>query len=150
VEISVINTAYNSLRFVRDSLSLALNAKVDEEARSKIYEAMERVTSLQDGLFNTQQELLSLQAENEALKKQIAAANTWKERASLYKLVKTSGGALVYEFQGQPAHYVCPSCYEVYRIAILQDTAARERLWECVTCKTSFKLLHTAGRGYRG
>lgn len=149
MDISTINAAYASLRFIRDSLSIALDAKVDEKTRAKIHEAMGQITSLQDGLFQAQQQLFALIQQNEELRKSVASMNSWKIRAATYNLIQAAGGGLVYEFKDNPKHYACPSCFEQSRISILQDTRTYERLWDCPVCKASFKLEPTKGKGYR-
>ena len=122
---TVISTAYTALQFIRDSMTLALNAKIDEETRAKIHAAMDQITKLQDGLFHTQQQLLSLQQDNDSLRKQLASVANWEERASKYKLIRAIGNAMVYEFLEQPHHFACPVCFENEKISILQDGNSR-------------------------
>lgn len=121
-------------------MSLAINSKIDEEARSKIHSALDQVAGLHDMLFHTQQQLLGLQQENADLKRQVAAAQSWEQRAAQYSLVKSSGRALVYRFSGQPEHYACPNCFETSRISILQDRGVAAGLWDCPACSQSFNV----------
>lgn len=131
-------------------MSLALNAKIDEQARTKIHEAMDQITHLQDGLFHTQQELLALQQTNENLRKELAAVSSWAERANQYQLVQTQGKAVVYEFSGHPHHFACPTCFERQAISPLQDKRQSNGAFFCPVCSKDFSVDPVRGRGYRG
>jgi NAD-dependent SIR2 family protein deacetylase len=135
---------------MRDSMSLALNAKIDEEARAKIHAAMDQITQLQDGLFHTQQQLLTLQQKNESLRKELAAMSAWEDRAAQYQLVQSPGRAVVYHFSGQPEHYACPTCFENQRISPLQDMKQPNGVFWCAYCDKNFPVDPVRGRGYRG
>jgi hypothetical protein len=141
MDIVSIGTAYTSLQLIRDSIGLALNAKVDEQTRVKIHAAMDHITKLQDGLFQTQQQLLTLQQENEALRNQLAAAHSWQARGANYRLVQAVGGAMVYEYQGVPHHFACPKCFEDERISILQHPGGRySGRWPCMACAQYYNV----------
>ncbi|WP_156458400.1 hypothetical protein [Rhodanobacter sp. Root627] len=150
MDLSALTSAYTALQFMRDSMSLALNAKIDEEARAKIHAAMDQITRLQDGLFHTQQELLALQQTNENLRKELAAVSSWAERANQYQLVQTQGKAVVYEFSGQPHHFACPTCFERQAISPLQDKRQPNGAFFCAVCSKDFSVDPVRGRGYRG
>ncbi|MBD9437959.1 hypothetical protein IB223_17810 [Pseudoxanthomonas sp. PXM03] len=150
MDLSAITSAYTALQFMRDSMSLALNAKIDEEARAKIHAAMDQITKLQDGLFHTQQQLLALQQTNEALRKELATMSAWEDRTSEYKLVQAPGRAVVYQYSGEPRHYACPTCYESRKISPLQDMKQPNGDFWCATCNKNFPVDPVRGRGYRG
>ncbi|MCR6686076.1 hypothetical protein [Pseudoxanthomonas sp.] len=140
MELTALTSAYTALQFIRDSMSLAVNSKIDEEARAKIQAAMDQVAGLHDMLFHTQQQLLGLQQENADLKRQVTAAQSWEQRAAQYSLVRSPGRALVYSFSGQPEHYACPNCFETNRISILQDRGVMAGTWDCPACSKSFNV----------
>ena len=136
-----IGTAYSSLQLIRDSFTLALNAKIDEQTRSKIHAAMEQITKLQDSLFAAQQQLFQLQQENQDLRRQLESSEGWSNRAAQYKLVHTPGSATVYEFQGEPSHYACPACFEQQRVSILQNSGSvYSGAWPCKVCNQSYEV----------
>jgi hypothetical protein len=140
MDLTTLTSAYTALQFIRDSMTLAVGAKVDEQTRAKIHAAMDHITTLQDGLFHTQQQLLSLQQENDSLKRELFSAAAWDSRANQYTLVSTPGRAMVYQFSGQPAHYACPNCYETKRISVLQDRGVMSGAWDCPACSKSFRV----------
>ncbi len=55
-------------------------------------------------------------------------------------LTTTPGGALVYAFSGSPSHFACPTCFEEYRVSILQDGKVISGAWDCPACKTHFNV----------
>lgn len=140
MDLTALSSAYTALQFIRDSMTLAVGAKIDEGARAKIHAAMDQITKLQDGLFHTQQQLLSLQQENESLKRELTGVEAWDSRAAQYTLVSTPGTAMVYHFSGEPAHYACPNCFETRRISILQDRRVVSGSWDCPSCSKSFRI----------
>ena len=150
MDLTALTSAYTALQFMRDSMSLALNAKIDEEARSKIHAAMDQITKLQDGLFHSQQQLLELQQINESLRKELAAVSSWDERVKQYSLVQAPGKAMVYEFSGQPHHYACPVCFERKIITPLQDGKSFTGMFSCKACDKDFTVDPVRGKGYRG
>ena len=139
MNLEIIGTAYTSLQFIRDSIGLALSAKIDEQTRAKIHSAMDQIIGLQDGLFQTQQQLFSLQQENQSLKRQLEAAQAWESRTASYRLIRAPGSAMVYEFEGEPHHYACPNCFEQGRISVLQDSNSKySGPWPCKACNQLF------------
>lgn len=140
MDLTALTSAYTALKLMRESMSIAISAKIDEQARAKIQSAMDQITNLQDGLFNAQQQLLSLQQENESLKRELSTVEAWDARSSKYSLVQAPGTAMVYSFSGEPAHYACPNCFETHRISILQDRHVASGAWECPACDQTFRV----------
>lgn len=138
--VTALSASYTALRFVRDSMSVALGAKIDEGARVKISEALERLTSVQDCLFEAQQRMFQLQAENTQLKSALADAQSWSDRAGAYSLDVSPGGAVVYRYSGVPEHFACPICLEKKTIAILQDRKVISGTWDCPSCKAEYAV----------
>ncbi len=66
------------------------------------------VGNLQDALFEIRNELFELQTERGSLKKELEQRDNWDKKISEYKLIKTSGGGMVYAYQGEPRHCICP------------------------------------------
>ena len=150
MDFTALTTAYTGLQFLRDSRSVALNAKIDEEARSKINGALDQISKLQDGLFQTQQNLLALQQENAELRASLQKHDAWAGKSSQYVLTATIGRAIVYKFSGEPSHYACPTCFESQKISPLQDDKLPAGTFTCNACKAQFKVDPLRGRGYKG
>lgn len=104
MDMSSISAAYEGLKIGKSLLQTAFEKKVEELSEEKIRQILEKLGAAQDTLFIVRETLFELQTENDALKKQIAESEAREERMSSYKLVQTSGGAVVYESQNDPHH----------------------------------------------
>ena len=140
MDVATITGAYQGLKAAKEILGAAFEAKVDAEAKPKVLEALSKLGDAQDALFALREELFSLQEENNSLKKQIANAESWKEKADQYELVKTNGQAVVYKFKGQPEHYICPSCFNSKNIHILQSNRTMSGKYRCTGCESEFPI----------
>ena len=106
MEIATITAAYEGLKAGKEILKSIYDSKVDADAKEKIDVVMLKLGDTQDTLFSMREELFSLQSDNEALKKKIAETESWDNKLNEYELTKTSGGAVVYKFNGTPDHYI--------------------------------------------
>src|SRR5262245_38904772 len=96
MDMAVIAGAYNGLKFAKDALQVALNYKIENETRSQIAAALEKLGAVQDTLFEMREELFRLQTENQELRRELQMASDWEARRADYHLEQTAGGALVY------------------------------------------------------
>jgi hypothetical protein len=135
-----IASAYTGIKFIKESLSFILNAKIEAATREKISEVLERLGTVQDTLFYLREELSRLQIENFELKEKLNAAEDWKGKLAEYELKETQGGAVVYQFRGNPTHYVCPSCLNKKEIHILQDRRVGSGIFDCPGCSKTFPI----------
>ena len=140
MDIALIGAAYEGLRVGKEILIDSISAKADAQAKEKIHEVMTKLGAAQDALFQLRDELYHLQTENSELKQSLADMEEWETRLSEYELVKTSGGAVVYQFNGDPQHYACPNCLEKKQIHILQDTRNLGGHYRCVSCEAEYPI----------
>jgi len=140
MDIATISTVWTSFKMAKDAGKALLNLKIDTEVRLKVFEMLERFGETQDCLFQLREVLEKLQSENRELREQLAATADWNSRLEKYSLVKTRGGAIVYESQLGPKHYACPSCIENRSIHPLQDTHTYEGKFICPKCDTKFPI----------
>ena len=140
MDMGSITAAYEGLKIGKNILQAAYEKKAEQLSDEKIREILEKLGAAQDTLFSIRETLFELQAENEALKRQVSETESWEERMSSYKLVQTSGGAVVYEAQHDPHHYICPSCVEKRSIQILQDNRTISGKYRCVSCGAEFPI----------
>ena len=141
MDVSQIGAAYAGVKFIKESLSAILNAKIEAAAREKINEALEKVGTVQDTLFYLRDELSRLQAENYELKEKLIATEDWKARLAKYELKETQGGAVVFQFKGEPRHYICPNCVNKKEAQILQrrkDSMSGD--FRCYGCNKDFPI----------
>lgn len=136
-----IASAYTGIKFIKDSLSYILSAKIEAAAKEKISEILEKLGGVQDTLFYLRDELSQLQTENYELKEKLNVAEDWKARLAEYELKETQGGAVVYCFKGESRHYICPNCVSKKEVQILQHK--RDSLsgnFHCPGCDKSFPI----------
>lgn len=136
-----IAAAYTGIKFIKDSLSVIVNAKIESAAKEKINEILDKIGPIQDTLFYLREELGQLQTENHELKEKLMAAEDWKAKLAEYELKETEGGALVYRFKSEPGHYICPNCTNKKEIQILQGRKGSMSgdLW-CPGCNKDFPV----------
>jgi hypothetical protein len=140
MDASLAMAAYNGLKFAKDSLTALAQGKIEVESQAKVLAALEKLGAAQDVLFQMRDELFSLQAENLRLQQEIERNNTWKERLASYELVKTTGGAVVYKFKGEPEHFACPSCLNIQKLEILQNKRNMSGNFHCSGCAADFPV----------
>ncbi|MFV8598549.1 hypothetical protein [Ralstonia pseudosolanacearum] len=140
MDLATITGAYQGLKAAKELVGGLIDAKVDSEAKARIYEAQAKLGSVQDVLFSMREEMFELQDENKRLKEQLAEAEEWRAKVLQYELVTTAGGAVVYRFKGQPEHYACPSCFGSKQLHILQTRRTRHGNYTCTGCKTDFPV----------
>lgn len=115
-----IAAAYTGIRFIKDSLVVVMNAKIESAAKEKINEILDKIGPIQDTLFYLREELSQLQTENYGLREKLKSVEDWNSKLAGYKLEKAMGGAVVYCSAGEPKHYLCPNCVNKKEIQILQ------------------------------
>ncbi len=120
LDMGTIAPAVAGLKFVKETISVTLDAVADAKAKDKIYDALSKLGSVQDTLFDLREELFRLQSENSALTAQLKERDDWKSRLDQYELKETEGGAVVYISKAAPQHYICPACTNKKEIQILQ------------------------------
>lgn len=131
IDSGTIKTLVDGLRFAKETFQQISQAEGKIEAARRIQESLDKLGDAQDKLFDLRDELFSLQTENKRLDDIIKTYGSWEERIGTYVLVTTPGGAVVYQYRGEPEHYVCPNCINRKEIQILQDRHAASGDFEC-------------------
>lgn len=140
MDMASIAGAYQGLKTAKELLTAAFEAKVDAEAKQKISQAQAQLGEVQDTLFSLREQLFALQAERDDLRSQLAAAQGWAKQFEQYELFKTSGGAVIYRFKGQPEHFACPSCVNLPQLHILQNNRTISGKYRCTGCGSEYPI----------
>lgn len=140
MDVTAISSAYTALKIMREAIAAIMDAKIDEAARQRINEALEKIGGIQDTLFFLREELSRIQNENAALKGKLNEIEAWEVRFAEYQLEETEGGAVVYKYKGQPTHFACPNCVNKKEIQILQDRRVVAGIYDCPGCDKSFPV----------
>lgn len=135
-----ITGAYQGLKSAKDLLTVAFDAKVDAEAKTKIMEAQAKLGDVQDTLFGLREQLFNLQEERNQLRAQLASAASWSKKLDEYEMTKTAGGAVVLQSKAEPKHYVCPSCINKQELHPLQDNRTLSGKHRCTGCGAEFPI----------
>ena len=141
MDMTTISAAYTGLKTAKDIFTGLNDLKIETSTLDKINDAVKKVGEAQDTLFALREELFRLQEENNSLKTQITEIESWDNKLASYTLTKTNGGAVVYKFNGDPLHYMCPSCVAKHELHFLQDGSSQFSGWsECPNCNTRYTI----------
>jgi predicted RNA-binding Zn-ribbon protein involved in translation (DUF1610 family) len=140
MDLASIASAYQGLKSAKDILGVVFDAKVDAGAKEKISEALLKMGEAQDMLFALREELFRLQDSNNQLKNELAESQSWQRTANSYELAKTTGGAVVFKFKGEPEHFACPSCFNKKQVHILQTNRTMSGKYRCTGCTAEFPI----------
>jgi ribosomal protein L32 len=106
----------------------------------------ELAIKLQTQILTAQEAAISAQGRIQELEAVVRASDEWKEQKDRYKLVDYGAGTFAWELRpecsnGEPAHRVCPKCFEKRKRSILQfknRTYAHQDFFVCNSCETEF------------
>jgi hypothetical protein len=120
--IAVFGATYTSIKALSEVLIGLTKLNLDAEVNRKVFDALRQATDVQQQLFEAQSGLLTLQSENESLRRQIQTYDDWESTKREYRLIQTARGATVYQsVNSAPMHHACPSCFTKKVIQIIQD-----------------------------
>jgi len=140
MDIASITATLQGLVFTKELFSGYVEKETDSDAQMKINEALRSVRDAQEVVYSLRDELFKLQDENRKLIRQIQENQDWEEIIESYSLVKTQGGAVVYESDSEPRHYSCPRCFHSKELQILQDKRVMTGTFGCPKCKSIFPV----------
>jgi len=108
------------------------------------------VIDLQEKILTAQQAQAALVERINDLEKEVASFEAWDAEKKRYKLTDYGGGTFAYELrpeaaEGEPAHRVCPACFQKRHISVLQfayRTSGGQDHCNCPACKTEYDFGH--------
>jgi hypothetical protein len=137
-----IGMAISGLKAAREMLTAVVDGKNEIATMDRVLEAIRKLGDAQDNLYELREELLSKQEEVAELKQQLADRGRWEKEAARYHLVKTEGGATVWESPEPVHHHACPACFAKHSLSILQDRRTFDGSFTCPepSCKATFLI----------
>jgi len=132
--------ALGAIKSVKDLLSGAYSARLQEDARPLIVEAQRHLSEVYESLFALREETFRLQNANHDLTRRVEAAESWSVRLASYTLTTTVGGATVYQSSSDPIHFACPRCIEARSVQILQPVGSWSGLCKCPACQVDYPV----------
>jgi hypothetical protein len=116
------------------------------------------VMELQEKILSAQAAQSDLVEHVRELEKEVAGFEKWDAEKERYRLTDFGGNSFAYALKpdaanGEPAHRICPNCYEKRQKAILQfkfRNARGREFWKCVNCDKEFEFGHPEPPQQRG
>ena len=142
MDFALIQGAVSGLKTASDIAKGLLDLKTLAEVQGKVIELQSAILSAQSSALSATSEQAGMAEEIRALKTQIASLQRWDEERQRYKLVRPFDATTVYALKpsfanGDPAHWLCTTCYENGRKSIL-NPRTNSNHWAtlvCATCK---------------
>lgn len=112
--------------------------------QTKVIELQSVILAAQSSAMSAQSEQFALLDAKRGLEAKIAELEAWDREKERYQLQEIGRGSFAYalkaDAQGtEPAHMICPNCYQQRRKSLLQATdtvTMRLRTHRCPACKT--------------
>jgi ribosomal protein L37AE/L43A len=140
MDLTTLTAGLSAAKQVKEFVSELTKSKSEHTNQLLLNNAAQSVGEVLEALYSVQTELFQLVDENRSLNDSLRTYTDWEAIAVDYKLVETSGSAMVYQYAGmdQPNHYLCPTCFENRNKHILQDRRLISGGWDCKSCGSIF------------
>ena len=135
-----IKGALDSVKVMSDILEASKDLKNFNAIASALSKVNAQLMSATAVALASQEKQTTLASRVSELENQLREFENWEARFGAYELTKTAGGAVVYEFKGEPKHFACPSCVEKRQIQILQDNRTMTGKFRCTACAAEFPI----------
>lgn len=137
-----IGMAISGFKAVREVLTAIQDGKVEAASLDRVLDALRKLGEAQDTLYGLREELNAKQEEVAVLKQQLDDRGRWEKESAPYHLVRTPGGATVWEAPNPVYHYACPACFAKRRLSFLQDERTYDGSFACpeASCKATYLI----------
>lgn len=150
VDMAMIQGVTMSLKAAGDMARGFLELKSMAEVQAKVIELQSAIMAAQSGAMAAQAEQASLLQQIQELKASLERMKAWEAQKERYAMVSPAEAVTLYALResqkkGEPAHYICPHCYEDGRRSVMQAGSKKNGwgAWVCPACKCE------APTGYR-
>jgi rubrerythrin len=138
----MVGEAIAGLGAIKTAFDLAKGLKEINDAANRNAAVIE----LQEKILTAQQAQAALVERVNELEEEVASFEAWDAEKQRYKLTDYGGGTFAYALkpeaaQGEPAHRICPACYQKRDVSILQfgfRTSGGQDKYNCPSCKTEY------------
>lgn len=126
-----ITAAVTSLRLAGDIAKGLIHLNTMTEVQSKAIELNDRIIEAQHKIFEVNAAQSVLIEKVRELETQVARMRDWDTQKLRYRLAAPFPNCMVYALkkdmsEGQPAHYLCASCFQKGEASILQGREVRQ------------------------
>jgi hypothetical protein len=146
VDMAAIASAAGALKTAYDLSKAAINAHDAAAIRAKVAEMQREISSALASAITAQTDQMAMLKRVGELEKEITDLKAWETEKAHYELKRFEPGVVVYSLKpdqarGEPAHELCPACYQSGKKQFLQATTElrmRRRVRLCPGCKTEY------------
>ena len=140
----MVGEAITGLGLLKTAFDLAKGLKdIDDAARRNA-----AVIELQEKILGAQSAQAALVERVHELEAKVTSFEKWEAEKQRYQLKDFGGGTFAYALKadkagGEPAHCICPNCYQKGHKSILQikgRNAFKQDMAKCAACETTFDL----------
>ena len=126
VEATTISSVLGGLKGAFETVKALVGIRDAVLTQSTVAELLGQIVAAQEGALRLQERESALTRQVDELEQCIAQMETWSREKERYKLAQIGDGPLAYALKedaaGQePAHYLCPNCYNESHKSILQE-----------------------------
>ena len=146
MDMSLLHGTITGLKTASDIAKGFLELKSIADVQGKVIELQSAILSAQSSALAANSAQAEMVTKISTLKEEIASIKEWEAQKQRYKLVNPWSGAVVYSLKesmanGEPAHWICTSCYEGGRKSILNPIQNKEGwfLLVCPICKSQIQ-----------
>lgn len=146
MDMGSIQAAFSSAKVAGDIAKGLISLKTMSEVQAKAVELTEKIIDAQQQILAANMAQATLQERVRELEAELARMNDWNTQKLRYKLATPFPDCMVYALQksmgeGEPAHYLCASCFQKGQRSILQGKEAGGGMsrasYLCPTCKSA-------------
>lgn len=144
MDLTVIGGAITGLKTATDIAKGLIGINTAVEVNAKAIELQRALISALADAVRAQETQSALTEEIRNLKRQLAHNEEFAADMKRYKLNVPWPGSTVYALDaemsnGEPAHYLCPNCYQAKKKSILQTVRVENNFlaFACPSCRTS-------------
>jgi cell division protein FtsB len=124
LELMAIGQGLNALKATSDIVKAMVGLRDQAQILENTIKLTTQITSIQNALFNAQQEQAALVKQIDGLNSKIASMEKWEAEKNRYQLKKLPPGVYVYSLKPdaageEEAHYICQTCYQRGKKSIL-------------------------------
>ena len=146
MDMSLIQGTITGLKTASDIAKGFLELKSITDVQGKVIELQSAILSAQSSALAANSDQAAMVEQIRTLKEEIASVKAWETQKQRYKLTPPWDGSVVYALKesvanGEPAHWICTSCYENGRKSILNQIQGKDYdfMVVCPVCKSQIQ-----------
>lgn len=133
---AALSSATHATKIVRGLSKLSR----DSEINVAVIDLQQTILELQSKIIEIQAKYDELAASKEEVAAKLTRYEDWERQAARYQLHELVQGIFVYTLKpgqemGEPAHYLCPNCFQDRQRSILHKPSASHTNHVCDRCK---------------